>query len=118
MKRPVLYFGERCLYRPCGAVTRQAKLEARWQPGAYLGMLEYNLIYLVVTEEGVVSRCADVKRLAEGEQFPSPLVSNLRATPWEPRPGEEGSEVTDAVPTWSVPDPEAQLRRLYITKRM
>eukprot|EP00971_Amphidinium_carterae_P093433 1849035-Amphidinium_carterae.1 len=98
MKRPVLYFGERCLYRPCGAVTKQAKLEARWQPGAYLGMLEYNLMYLVVTEEGVVSRCADVKRLAEGEQFISPPVSKLRALPWE-HGGEEGSEVTDAVPT-------------------
>eukprot|EP00971_Amphidinium_carterae_P352148 6492451-Amphidinium_carterae.1 len=131
MGRPLFYFGERCLYLPTGIMTKQAKLAPKWQKGAFAGMLEHSLEYLVITQDGAVSKCRDIKRLAQDEQFPSPLVSELRALPWKPRPGQELEEIQDAAPSHAEPDAEARqpmapgdehnddmFRKFYITKRL
>eukprot|EP00971_Amphidinium_carterae_P154556 3065173-Amphidinium_carterae.1 len=131
MGRPLFYFGERCLYLPTGIMTKQAKLAPKWQKGAFAGMLEHSLEYLVITQDGTVSKCRDIKRLAQDEQFPSPLVNELRALPWKPRPGQELEEIQDAAPSHAEPDTEARqpmapgdehsddvFRKFYITKRL
>eukprot|EP00971_Amphidinium_carterae_P307732 6115907-Amphidinium_carterae.1 len=45
MCKPILIFGEACLYRPLGALAR--KLDARWEEGTYLTTLEQSLEHIV-----------------------------------------------------------------------
>eukprot|EP00971_Amphidinium_carterae_P334302 6469495-Amphidinium_carterae.1 len=134
MPRPLLFYGEDCLYHPCGTTTRQAKLEPRWQEGTFVGVLEHSLEYLIATEDGTVAKCRDVKRLMEGAQFTSGRLKGLKAQPWLPRPSDQDSiEIMDAPPTHPTLDPRAHqpmqpgeergsvaeaFKRAYITRRL
>eukprot|EP00971_Amphidinium_carterae_P258659 5133879-Amphidinium_carterae.1 len=45
MNKPMLSFGEACLYRPLSVLAR--KLDARWEEGIYLTTLEQSLEHIV-----------------------------------------------------------------------
>eukprot|EP00971_Amphidinium_carterae_P199695 3963397-Amphidinium_carterae.2 len=94
MQKPILTFGEGCLYRPLGALAR--KLDARWEIGVYLTTLEHSIEHVIGLSNGDVGKCRDIKPLPGAEGEVSKQLLDLKGLPWQPRHSDEVLDIGDA----------------------
>ena len=133
MLKPLASPGERILCKPMsGGRTASAKMEPRFRPGIFLGIVERTGEVIVGLEDGTVGRCRDFKRVVPSERWDKELVLNLKGLPWATDgETETGSEVVPrlasldqpvagasgaAPPMMGAPAPAS--RALYVTKRL
>ena len=79
-KRTLCEFGERVLYLPLKG-ARNGKLEAKFEYGIFVGVLERSGEAIISTEAGMV-KARTVKRLLEENRWKPELVINMVGTPW------------------------------------
>ena len=97
-RRQLVEFGERVYFmpiRPGGA--RQAKLDPKWQDGAFLGIRDRSDEMLIMTTSGVY-KTRNVRRRPELERWDFEFLMTLKGTPWNPNPA-AGEMAADALPT-------------------
>ena len=97
--------------RPGGA--RQAKLDPKWQDGAFIGIRDRSDEMLIMTPSGVY-KSRNVRRRPELERWDFEFLATLKGTPWIPNP-EAGEMAADALPAdMEVPMPApAPVRRWW-----
>ena len=96
-RRQLVEFGERVyfmLIRPGGA--RQAKLDPKWQDGAFIGIRDRSDEMLIMTTSGVY-KTRNVRRRPELERWDFEFLMTLKGTPWTPNPA-AGEMAADALP--------------------
>ena len=82
--------------RPGGA--RQAKLDPKWQDGAFIGIRDRSDEKLIMTTSGVY-KTRNVRRRPESERWDFEFFMTLKGTPWNPNPA--GEMAADALPSTS-----------------
>jgi len=124
--------GEKVLYLPAG--KRVSRLEDRWKPGIYLGIIDNSDELIVGTKEGVF-RARSVKRLTLDERKDPEFLNAIVGTPWKPVPTDAAAadgEIPPAMGIRVVVDPivgpadlpapvgdgQGQPRRLYIRREV
>ena len=104
-RRQLVEFGERVYFmpiRPGGA--RQAKLDPKWQDGAFIGIRDRSDEMLIMTLSGVY-KTRNVRRRPELELWDFEFLTTLKGTPWNANPA-AGEMGVDALPTdMAVPMP-------------
>ena len=104
-RRQLVEFGERVYFmpiRPGGA--RQAKLDPKWQDGAFIGIRDRSDEMLIMTTSGVCKK-RNVRRRPELERWDFEFLMTLKGTPWNPNPA-AGEMAADALPAdMAVPMP-------------
>ena len=104
-RRQLVEFGERVCFmpiRPGGA--RQAKLDPKWQDGAFIGIRDRSDEMLIMTTSGVY-KTRNVRRRPELERWDFEFLMTLKGTPWNPNPA-AGEMAADALPAdMAVPMP-------------
>ena len=104
-RRQLVEFGERVYFmpiRPGGA--RQAKLDPKWQHGAFIGIRDRRDEMLIMTTTGVY-KTRNVRRRPESERWDFEFLVALKGTPWNPNPA-AGEMAADAFPAdMAVPMP-------------
>ena len=124
-KRDVAEFGETVLYLKAKSKGVD-KLDSRWEPAVWLGVIDSTGEVLVGTEIGVV-RARDIKRYADAkDRWDNDQVAKVKGTPWQPVPGKDGDRVPIRVRLAEDPEPprppeegkrtEPVRRRVRITK--
>ena len=96
-RRQLVEFGERVYFmpiRPGGA--RQAKLDPKWQDGAFIGIRDRSDWMLIMTTSGVY-KTRNVRRRPESERWDFEFLMTLKGTPWNPNPA-AGEMAADALP--------------------
>ena len=98
-RRQLVEFGERVYFMP-----RQAKLDPKWQDGAFIGIRDRSDEMLIMTTSGVY-KTRNVRRRPELERWDFEFLMTLKGTPWNPNPA-AGEMAADALPTdMAVPIP-------------
>ena len=104
-RRRLVEFGERVYFipiRPGGA--RQAKLDPKWQDGAFIGIRDRSDEMLIMTTSGVY-KTRNVRRHPELERWDFEFLMTLKGTPWNHNPA-AGEMAADALPAdMAVPMP-------------
>ena len=103
--------------RPGGA--RQAKLDPKWQDGAFIGIRDRSDEMLIMTTSGVY-KTGNVRRRPELERWDFEFLMTLKGTPWNPNPA-AGEMAADTLPAdMAVPMPAPPVgraaSRVYIKK--
>ena len=96
-RRRLVEFGERVYFvplRPGGA--RQAKLDPKWQDGAFISIRDRSDEMLIMTPSGVY-KTRNVRRRPESERWDFEFLTTLKGTPWNPNPA-VGEMAADALP--------------------
>ena len=97
-RRQLVEFGERVYFfmpiRRGGA--RQAKLDPKWQDGAFIGIRDRSDEMLIMTPSGVC-KTRKVRRRPELERWDFEFITTLKGTPWNPNPA-SGEMAADALP--------------------
>ena len=78
-------FGECDWYQPLKGERDRSKLEAKFEPGIYLGIQEGTAMRWIGTAEGVV-RTWTIKRKPEEEKWRADELSSFVGLPWQLRP--------------------------------
>ncbi|CAJ1377485.1 unnamed protein product [Effrenium voratum] len=78
-------FGECVWYQPLKGERDRSKLEAKFEPGIYLGIQEGTAMRWIGTAEGVV-RTWTIKRKPEEEKWRADELSSFVGLPWQLRP--------------------------------
>ena len=91
--RPLASLGGTVHYKPLKKEARLFKLEPNWFVGMSLGSVESSGECVISDEDGQVLKCRDMKRMMEGLRFDKDLLSKLKATLWQFRPGGEQIEL-------------------------
>ena len=82
-KRKLLPFGECCLYMLTkGTGGRAAKMDARWRPGIFVGILKRSDEVMVMTPEGI-RKARSIRRLVADQQHNPELLSQVKGLPWD-----------------------------------
>ena len=98
-RRQLVEFGERVYFMP-----RQAKLDPKWQDGAFIGIRDRSDEMLIMTTSGVY-KTRNVRRRPESERWDFEFLMTLKGTPWNPNPA-AGEMAADALPAdMAVPMP-------------
>ena len=87
-RRQLVEFGER--------VSRQAKLDPKWQDGAFIGIRDRSDEMLIMTTSGVY-KTRNVRRRPESERWDFEFLMTLKGMPWNPNPA-AGEMAADALP--------------------
>ena len=95
-KRLMAPFSERVLYLPGGKGA--SRLEQRYRPGLFMGVLPRSDEVLIATEHGIV-RARSFRRLPPEQRGDAEALNAIRGTPWRPVPSEpqEGGEIPVAI---------------------
>ena len=96
-RRQLVEFGERVCFmpiRPGGA--RQAKLDPKWQDGAFIGIRDRSDEMMIMTTSGMY-KTRNVRRRPELERWDFEFLMTLKGTPWNPNPA-AGEMAADALP--------------------
>ena len=83
-RRQLVDFGERVHFmpsRPGGA--RKAKLDPKWQDGAFIGTRDRSDDMLIMTPSGVY-KWRNVRRRPELERWDFEFLTTLKGMPWNP----------------------------------
>ena len=90
--------------RPGGA--RQAKLDPKWQDGAFIGIRDRSDEMLIMTPSGVY-KTQNVRRRQELERLDFEFLTTLEGTPWNPNQaaGEMAADALRADVAVPVPAP-------------
>ena len=103
--RQLVEFGERAHFmpiRPGGA--RQAKLDPKWQDGAFIGITDRRDEMLIMTTSGMY-KTRNVRRRPELVRWDFEFLTTLKGTQWNPNPA-AGETAADAFPAdMAVPMP-------------
>ena len=75
---------------------RQAKLDPKWQDGAFIGIRDRSDEMLIMTTSGVY-KTRNVRRRPESERWDFEFLMTLKGTPWNPNPA-AGEMAADALP--------------------
>ena len=69
-----------------GTSARGGKLDPRFYPGVFVGMLKSSSEAVVVTEQGsaIKTRAANVRRIPESERWDADRILGMREVPWSP----------------------------------
>ena len=78
-----LEFGERVMYKTRKTQDMNVVLDARWQPGLWLGRTWGSISHRVATSENEVIEVRAVHRVPKGERWESDAINKLRATTWQ-----------------------------------
>ena len=119
----VIEFGEEVWYMKPGIVG-YGKMDVRWHSGIWLGNSERSGEPIIGTEEGCI-KVISVRRKPDGGRWNSEEWKSMKGVPWEAVPGHPDRELKSKVilPRMEVqatpepPEPERQVRRLYIKAR-
>ena len=85
-------------------MQRQAKLDPKWQDGAFIGIRDRSDEMLIMTTSGVY-KTRNVRRRPELERWGFEFLMTLKGTPWNPNPA-AGEMAADALPAgMAVPMP-------------
>ena len=93
-RRQLVDFGERVYFMPIRpGDARHAKLDPKWQDGAFTGIRDRSDEMLIITPSGVY-KMRNVRRRPELERWDFEILTTLMGTPWNPNPpaGEMAAE--------------------------
>ncbi len=127
MNKQMVRLGECVLYHP-KRENRLLKMEAKFQPGLFCGIIIRSLEYLVSNDKGEVVKCRDIKQQPIENSISHELMDKLVGVPWQPAPGKEEVEKAAVTSNIELPNPDEkreallgeapQVREFYITKRL
>ena len=82
MGRPLCMFGEHVLYMPIPVGNdKKAKMEPRYVPGTFLGLVGRTGEVIAGTVDGHAVRCRSFKRVPKEGQWKNNVVLGLKALP-------------------------------------
>ena len=108
-RRQLVEFGERVYFMPIRpGAARQAKLDPKWQDGAFIGIRDRGDEMLIMTTSGVY-KTRNVRRRPELERWDFEFLMTLKGAPVEPESA-AGEMAADALPAdMAVPIPAPAL---------
>ena len=120
-RRPLCEFGEKVLYLPLKG-ARNGKLEAKFEYGMFVGVLERSGEAVISTRTGCI-KARTVKRLVEDSRWKADFVQNMIGTHWAPlgddkeRPVGIRIEMEEPMqPIPEIPDTQIRVKRVTIKK--
>ena len=77
--------------------AKQARLDPKWQDGAFIGIRDRSDEMLIMTTSGV-HKASDVLRRPELERWDFEFLMTLKCTPWNPNRRRERWQLTVPMP--------------------
>ena len=111
-RRQLVEFGERVYFMPIRpGSARQAKLDPKWQDGAFIGITDRSDEMLIMTPSGVY-KTRNVRKRFELERWDFKFLTTLKGTPWNlnPAAGEMAADALSADMAVPMPAPPPVLR--------
>ena len=104
-RRQLVEFGERVHFMPIGpGGARQAKLDRKWQDGAFIGIRDRSDEMLIMTPSGVYET-KNARRRPEFERWDFEFLTTKKGAPWNPNQA-AGEMAASALPAdMAVPMP-------------
>ena len=67
--------------------TRRRKMNAKWDEGMFLGLVQQSHEYIIGTQHGI-KKCGSIKRMASSVRWDLDMLNAIRGSPWQWKPDE------------------------------